>query len=226
MYYGPERPYNMEKPPSMQFMATESHNPGLTNMDNHFTPYKDHPEDKTPTIQGHPVVSPLSDNTETDSYQALPYYQDRDVKPQMRRQSGNSYLGSEKVRGGDSPPPPFSATPLTTSPMFVQNESAITVTHPHQYTVVPPRGIRNGAFPDSRNDVSRHEQQPNFDILQPNQRGGKRGPFTDPTLREQTAQTRKMGSCIRCRMQRIRVSLPQLHPLSRPDNGFLVRAQL
>ncbi|KHO00008.1 uncharacterized protein MAM_01931 [Metarhizium album ARSEF 1941] len=35
-------------------------------------------------------------------------------------------------------------------------------------------------------------------------RGGKRGPFRDPNLREQTAQTRKIGSCIRCRMQRIR----------------------
>lgn len=48
--------------------------------------------------------------------------------------------------------------------------------------------------------------QSNFDILLPNQRGGKRGPFKDPSLREQTAQTRKIGSCIRCRMQRIRVS--------------------
>ena len=34
----------------------------------------------------------------------------------------------------------------------------------------------------------------------------KRGPFKDPDLREKTAFTRKMGSCIRCRMQRIRVS--------------------
>lgn len=34
---------------------------------------------------------------------------------------------------------------------------------------------------------------------------GKRGPFRDPVLREQTAQTRKRGSCIRCKMQRIRV---------------------
>ncbi|PFH56145.1 hypothetical protein XA68_17007 [Ophiocordyceps unilateralis] len=44
----------------------------------------------------------------------------------------------------------------------------------------------------------------NFDILLPDQRGGKRGPFKDPKLREQTAQTRRTGSCIRCRMQRIR----------------------
>ncbi|KAG6005254.1 hypothetical protein E4U21_000291 [Claviceps maximensis] len=53
-------------------------------------------------------------------------------------------------------------------------------------------------------NAANHFQQSNFDILLPNQRGGKRGPFRDPTLREQTAQTRKIGSCIRCRMQRIR----------------------
>ncbi|KAG5938453.1 hypothetical protein E4U59_003767 [Claviceps monticola] len=57
-----------------------------------------------------------------------------------------------------------------------------------------------------------HSQQPyqqfypqsSFDFLLANQRGGKRGPFRDPSLREQTALTRKIGSCIRCRMQRIR----------------------
>lgn len=53
-------------------------------------------------------------------------------------------------------------------------------------------------------DTSSNAHQTSFDIILPNQRGGKRGPFKDPTLREQTAQTRKIGSCIRCRMQRIR----------------------
>lgn len=37
-------------------------------------------------------------------------------------------------------------------------------------------------------------------------RPGKRGPFTDPSLRQETAHTRRIGCCIRCRMQRIRVS--------------------
>ncbi|XWW92259.1 hypothetical protein V2A60_000182 [Cordyceps javanica] len=35
-------------------------------------------------------------------------------------------------------------------------------------------------------------------------RPGKRGPFRDPGLRQETAYTRKIGCCIRCRMQRIR----------------------
>jgi hypothetical protein len=34
----------------------------------------------------------------------------------------------------------------------------------------------------------------------------RRGPFKDSGQRELTARTRKIGSCIRCRMQRIRVS--------------------
>jgi hypothetical protein len=42
----------------------------------------------------------------------------------------------------------------------------------------------------------------------------KRGPFKDQDSREKTALTRKIGSCIRCRMQRIRVSTQQTqqHP--------------
>ncbi|KAK3341164.1 hypothetical protein B0T25DRAFT_464856, partial [Lasiosphaeria hispida] len=35
----------------------------------------------------------------------------------------------------------------------------------------------------------------------------RRGPFKDHDQRERTARTRKMGSCIRCRMQRIRCNL-------------------
>lgn len=47
-------------------------------------------------------------------------------------------------------------------------------------------------------------------VILPGPRSGKRGPFKDVALREQTAQTRKIGSCVRCRMQRIRVSNFQL----------------
>ena len=67
-------------------------------------------------------------------------------------------------------------------------------------------GLIEAVPQQSWTNAATHFQQSNFDILLPNQRGGKRGPFRDPTLREQTAQTRKIGSCIRCRMQRIRVS--------------------
>ncbi|KAI1390162.1 uncharacterized protein F4822DRAFT_226236 [Hypoxylon trugodes] len=47
---------------------------------------------------------------------------------------------------------------------------------------------------------------PGLDIVQPNQRPSpaRRGPFKSNNIREQTAETRRIGSCIRCRMQRIR----------------------
>ncbi|KAG6190159.1 hypothetical protein E4U36_003438 [Claviceps purpurea] len=73
-------------------------------------------------------------------------------------------------------------------------------------------GLPPAAPQQSWTNAITHCQQPyqqfypqsSFDFLLANQRGGKRGPFRDPSLREQTALTRKIGSCIRCRMQRIR----------------------
>jgi hypothetical protein len=51
-------------------------------------------------------------------------------------------------------------------------------------------------------------QHRNLDIVSNNHRPppAKRGPFKSNAEREQTAETRRIGSCIRCRMQRIRVS--------------------
>ncbi|KAL2023444.1 hypothetical protein VTK56DRAFT_2440 [Thermocarpiscus australiensis] len=47
-----------------------------------------------------------------------------------------------------------------------------------------------------------------FDFFPPQRTvPAKRGPFRDQDKREKTALTRKMGSCIRCRMQRIRCNL-------------------
>lgn len=45
-----------------------------------------------------------------------------------------------------------------------------------------------------------------LDMVQPQQRPppAKRGPFKSNDAREKTAETRRIGSCIRCRMQRIR----------------------
>jgi hypothetical protein len=74
------------------------------------------------------------------------------------------------------------------------------------YDVTVCRCSNLTSFPDHSYYTTSQEQLLSYDMLHPNQRGGKRGPFKDQNLREQTAQTRKMGSCIRCRMQRIRVS--------------------
>jgi hypothetical protein len=42
----------------------------------------------------------------------------------------------------------------------------------------------------------------------------KRGPFQDQQLREETSGTRKLKACVRCRMQKIRVSVLVFDPLS------------
>ncbi|KAI0482334.1 hypothetical protein GGR56DRAFT_663312 [Xylariaceae sp. FL0804] len=49
-------------------------------------------------------------------------------------------------------------------------------------------------------------QPPRLEIVDQNERPppARRGPFKSNDIRERTAETRKIGSCIRCRMQRIR----------------------
>ncbi|KAG6318283.1 hypothetical protein E4U44_008020 [Claviceps purpurea] len=72
---------------------------------------------------------------------------------------------------------------------------------------LPPAGPQQSwtnAITHCQQPYQQFYPQSSFDFLLANQRGGKRGPFRDPSLREQTALTRKIGSCIRCRMQRIR----------------------
>lgn len=68
-----------------------------------------------------------------------------------------------------------------------------------------PTHLVYGSYPDT-GDQPTPDEASSFNMVLTNHRVGKRGPFRDPSLREQTAQTRRMGSCIRCRMQRIRVS--------------------
>lgn len=59
-------------------------------------------------------------------------------------------------------------------------------------------------------DMSAHCNS--LDVVFPHQRppASKRGPFKDQKAREETAATRKNGSCIRCKMQRVRVSSAEL----------------
>lgn len=62
---------------------------------------------------------------------------------------------------------------------------------------------------DDPDGLDMHGRSATFDLF-PHQRTlpARRGPFKDHGQREKTARTRKIGSCIRCRMQRIRVSDP------------------
>jgi hypothetical protein len=106
------------------------------------------------------------------------------------------------------------------------------VGYPPQYNALQNYGVKGDP------EVGLGRQQggaANFDPF-PNHRmlPARRGPFKDSEQREKTAHTRKIGSCIRCRMQRIRVRPLQSCVLSfardlvkagaRADSGLAVRS--
>ena len=83
-----------------------------------------------------------------------------------------------------------------------------------RYNMVPTYGGRTPAMVGSGPDRTMAYQDSQYDPMGPNpmiRPSHKRGPFKNDRDREGTAHTRKIGSCVRCRMQRIRVrvSLPQ-----------------
>ncbi len=82
-----------------------------------------------------------------------------------------------------------------------------------RYDAVPPPTMHHQHYtpPQDHLAISAYMARTNLGMpAQPYPRppAARRGPFKDQSDRQRTAQTRKDGSCIRCRMQRIRVSEP------------------
>lgn len=88
-------------------------------------------------------------------------------------------------------PPPTGVTGTPTSPSFSS-------------------AAYHGTFPPAAERPENLGQTRGLDFVLTNQRPAqaKRGPFKTTKERQATAETRKIGSCIRCRMQRIRASTP------------------
>lgn len=115
-------------------------------------------------------------------------------------------IGGTQGMGGSSPlrrdPAPDTRP---TRPLLLGIET--TSSNVYKYNVPSAqnsaRPTTQPAILEERTNAVAQKQYPTADNQQ---RNGKRGPFRDQALREQTAQTRRMGSCLRCRMQRIRVS--------------------
>jgi hypothetical protein len=93
---------------------------------------------------------------------------------------------------------------------------------PYSGEVAPNSFARHGGYvraPSRYNSIQGFEVKddpdnldvqgrPSFDLFpHPRTLPARRGPFKDSGQRELTARTRKIGSCIRCRMQRIRCNL-------------------
>ncbi|KAH6659977.1 hypothetical protein BKA67DRAFT_546399 [Truncatella angustata] len=83
----------------------------------------------------------------------------------------------------------------------------------HQAPYVSPRGdaIRysSAGYPPPNAEAHLTHNSADLDVVSNHQRPppAKRGPFKSTAERERTAETRKIGSCIRCRMQRIRCEI-------------------
>ncbi|PHH81697.1 hypothetical protein CDD83_3505 [Cordyceps sp. RAO-2017] len=213
--YDPHQPYGAEKQPYMQMpMPSQNGRGGL--------PFVE-PEQYSP-VQGDQGPNALSLTTYSDQEHmqlASPPDSAKDVFFPHDRSSLAPYSDDYMTQDLHSP------NGMAFTPGYMRNDSQPHLSSvsdfgdslgPHSASLhgisgcadVSPFGmLAVGGVADQAplgvwNDSSISHQPSNFDVLMPDQRGGKRGPFKDPKLREQTAQTRRTGSCIRCRMQRIR----------------------
>jgi len=90
------------------------------------------------------------------------------------------------------------------------------------YVRAPPRysSLQGFEVKDDPDGLDGQGRSATFDLFpHPRTLPARRGPFKDSGQRELTARTRKIGSCIRCRMQRIRVS--RSFQRGTPIAGFL-----
>lgn len=149
-------------------------------------------------------------------------------QPQMRYQAIMASSTSEMGPPGlkiETPDHEFQGDNLRTSPVYMQHLNSphtapgMAQPDPGPYTVHTIDRFHGQYFPShgfmptetmhhfGHVPVMMHEGE--VSAMAPNQKPTptRRGPFKDQRTREETAATRKMGSCIRCRMQRIRVSV-------------------
>ncbi|CEI64192.1 hypothetical protein FVEN_g9033 [Fusarium venenatum] len=206
----PDAPYVAEKQPSMTMPSSEAYDNTVLSTGPQPSYHYQQPElNVTPLVtfplipDQTPLAEPLMSDTGPTQQPLLPggdFYPGQAFKDEAPLETpvmmNNQHLLSKN----------FSQVEYNSSPNLIDTTA---LTH---HGLVPTDGVSqygmlvNGQNGEetAQNGWSIVDQHPNFEILLPNQRGGKRGPFKDPNLREQTAQTRKIGSCIRCRMQRIR----------------------
>ncbi|OHE93050.1 hypothetical protein CORC01_11689 [Colletotrichum orchidophilum] len=74
------------------------------------------------------------------------------------------------------------------------------------FAITPTFPMTGVKTEDLDGSMSNTHTNASLDVVFPHQRppASKRGPFKDQKAREETAATRKNGSCIRCKMQRVR----------------------
>ncbi|KAH7035126.1 uncharacterized protein B0I36DRAFT_360550 [Microdochium trichocladiopsis] len=156
-------------------------------------------------VQGDPYKTADVDSPALSSYPPLQPSRDMITQPSTRSES-MVYHNFNTARDHAGDPRIETPTTATGHPATVGHFS--NGVEPHgmdlsQYkTMHPSRSPETGIFGNT-------EQTRELDIVLSSQRppAAKRGPFRSNDERERTAETRKIGSCIRCRMQRIRCEI-------------------
>ncbi|EKJ75419.1 hypothetical protein FPSE_04438 [Fusarium pseudograminearum CS3096] len=210
MVSSPDAPYVAEKQPSMTMPSSEAYDNTVLSTGQQPSYHYQQPELNVAPLVTFPLIpdqttlaEPLMSDTGPTQQALLPggdFYPGQTFKDEAPLETPGMMSNQQLLSKN------FSQVEYSSGPNLIDTTA---LTH---HGLVPTDSVSqygmlvNGQNSEEavQNGWSLVDQHPNFEILLPNQRGGKRGPFKDPNLREQTAQTRKIGSCIRCRMQRIR----------------------
>lgn len=207
----------MEKPPTLAVSQPEDFSPLKAETASSFLDDGTQPTRYLPTYPSlqptHSAATP-SGNDEQIAYANAPlpeYYNETSL-------AGSLPLGTDGPR-----PTPFieeqamSAAVVSSAPfgdtMTLHRVANELDGGASQYNMAPSYGGRTPAMVDSGPARTMAYQDSQYDPMVSNamiRPSHKRGPFKNDRDREGTAHTRKIGSCVRCRMQRIRVRVPAL----------------
>ncbi|KAL2759209.1 hypothetical protein ACRALDRAFT_1062235 [Sodiomyces alcalophilus JCM 7366] len=212
--YGTNKPYVAEKPPSSQLPGSEPYMPAsiASHQPSSFASESTVTREFVPNYLPLPETSPLTADDSAGqntmffpghtSVSTLGFYSHQPAVSQVpyRSQARDGFYGHEQLVSNHVTPMSFSNGRTT----GVSSQTQLSTGHPSQFDSIYP--MTNSGF---KRDLPKSRGPPpvsRLDVVFPNQKppAARRGPFKDPEKREQTAQTRRIGSCIRCRMQRIR----------------------
>jgi len=212
--YEPNRPYMVEKPPSLEVVSSGGYVP----------PTLKPPSppsfigDSAPSaryLPSFPVLQPESqpDMGQPGSRELLSY----NTQPPV----GDFYIDEPHL----TPHLPVSANVPRSQPAMEEHAMSARRCSPHFGDALPHHHPDNGpdgnaprfASIPGQGHVAGYQDMihggPSFDVMLSNplnRTAARRGPFKNIEDREKTAHTRKIGSCVRCRMQRIRVWPPSV----------------
>ncbi|KAM4059049.1 hypothetical protein HRG_008080 [Hirsutella rhossiliensis] len=211
--YDTNQPYGAEKQPYMDippqpgqdglpFLEPEKYSPLQCEEAAHGLPLSGYPEQEHVQLASPPDSA--KDVLFPQDRPSLAHYPDDYLTADLHPSNGMGFTPSYMQNDDQSPMNQASDYPVTLGPHSASLQSMARCPDVSQFGMMAVGGVADQAPLGNWSEPSVSLQPSNFDILLPDQRGGKRGPFRDPKLRQQTAQTRRTGSCIRCRMQRIR----------------------